>query len=82
MIAIPIFQINIADLSNTLSDYSDPYNLNFLKYLQTIQAIGLFIIPAFIIAYLFYQNSLEYLKLKTAPNALSIGLCIFILLSA
>ena len=82
MIAIPIFQINIADLSSTLSDYSDPDNLNFLKYLQTIQAIGLFIIPAFIIAYLFDKNSSEYLKLRTTPNALSIGLCIFILLSA
>ena len=64
LIAIPIFHINITDLTNVLTDYNDPDNIKFLKYLQTIQAIGLFIIPAFIIGYFFYTRSTIYLKFK------------------
>jgi len=65
LIAIPIFQINISNLTNVLSNYNDPNNISFLKYLQTIQAIGLFIVPAFIIAYLFNSSSLKYLKFNS-----------------
>ena len=64
LIAIPIFHININDLSNVLTNYNDPDNIKFLKYLQTIQAIGLFIIPAFIIGYFFHSRSTIYLKFK------------------
>lgn len=64
LIAIPVFHINISDLSTVLSDYNDPDNIRFLKYLQTLQAIGLFIAPAFIIAYVFTQKTNDYLKLK------------------
>lgn len=64
LIAIPIFHININDLNNVLTDYNDPDNIKFLKYLQTIQAVGLFIIPAFIIGYFFHSRSTIYLKFK------------------
>ncbi len=64
LIAIPIFHININDLNNVLTDYNDPDNIKFLKYLQTIQAIGLFIIPAFVIGYFFHSKSAIYLKFK------------------
>lgn len=62
LFAIPIFHINISELSSTFTDYNDPDNLKFLKYLQTLQAIGLFIIPAFIIGYVFHSKSTVYLK--------------------
>lgn len=62
LIAIPIFQIDITDLTHFLSDYNDPDNLRFLKYLQTIQAFGLFIVPAFIIGFLFHSRPASYLK--------------------
>lgn len=65
LIALPIFHINISNLSNVLSDYNDPATIRFLKYLQTIQAIGLFIIPAFIIGYIFSTKSTTYLKFKS-----------------
>ncbi len=64
LIAIPIFHININDLNSVLTDYNDPDNIKFLKYLQTIQAVGLFIIPAFIIGYFFHSRSTRYLKFK------------------
>lgn len=62
LIAIPIFHIHLSDLTQLLSDYSNPDNLRFLKFLQTLQAIGLFIIPAFIIGYIFHSKSTAYLK--------------------
>lgn len=82
LFAIPVFQINISELDTFLSDYSDPNNLNFLKYLQTIQSIGLFIIPAFIIAYLFGSKNSDYLNIKQPISPLTILLSIFILLTS
>lgn len=73
LIAIPIFHINILDLSAVLSNYSDPDNIQFLKYLQTLQAIGLFIVPAFIIAFLFNPKANTYLKF----NSISIRSVLF-----
>ena len=64
LFAVPIFHINIADLPNVLSNYTEPNNIRFLKYLQTLQAIGLFIIPAFIIGYIFHSKSIKYLKFE------------------
>jgi hypothetical protein len=81
LIAIPIFQINISNLTNVLSNYNDPENLSFLKYLQTIQAIGLFIIPSFIIAYLFNTDSIKYLKFSSI-SIRPITLTIIILLGS
>ena len=63
-VAIPFFGfksiINISDLNNL----SDPQNIIILKYFQTVQAIGLFIIPPFILGYLFEGNMLNYLYLN------------------
>ncbi|MDA3953158.1 MAG: CPBP family intramembrane metalloprotease [Bacteroidales bacterium] len=64
LFAIPLFHINIADLPNVLTNYTEPENIKFLKYLQTLQAIGLFILPAFIVAYIFHSKSIKYLKFE------------------
>lgn len=64
LIAVPLFHLNITDLTNVLTNYTDPENIKFLKYLQTLQAIGLFILPAFIIAYIFHSKSTKYLKFE------------------
>lgn len=80
-IAIPIFNLNIFEIQNATTDFTNPTNLNFLKYLQTIQAIGLFIIPAFIIGYFLNENSFAYLsftkkiKIQTLFAVLVIMLC-------
>lgn len=80
-IGIPLFNISFSDLSSVLANYSSPENLKFLKYLQTIQAIGLFILPAFIIGYFFHANTLKYLKFKSISTT-SIILILFIMISA
>ncbi|MFC2151371.1 lysostaphin resistance A-like protein [Bacteroidota bacterium] len=81
LVAIPLFHININDLTGVLSDYNDPDNIRFLKYLQTIQALGLFIIPAFIIGYIFNSKSTAYLKFNLISNR-SFVLIFFIFLAA
>lgn len=80
LIAIPLFHINLSDLSSTLSDYSNPNNLSFLKYLQSMQAFGLFILPAFIIAYLFRSD--HYLAFNKKVNSKTIFISIFILVAS
>lgn len=80
-IGIPLFDISLAELPSAIANYSEPGNLKFLKYLQTIQAIGLFIVPAFIIGYFFHQNSFRYLKFNPI-GIYSAILVVFIMVSA
>ncbi len=80
LVAIPIFQINLFEIENVLSDYNDPHNVAFLKYLQTLQAIGFFIIPAVFLGYLFHRNSFEYLKLNKNITSSYLFLTVFILI--
>jgi uncharacterized protein len=55
---------------------------NFLKYLQTVQAIALFIIPAMLLPAFFGSNYKEYLSLKKIPSAQLIILAIVFILIA
>ncbi len=70
ILAIPLFGIGPLELINALEDLTNPENLTLLKYLQIAQSTGLFLIPPFIIAYLFSGNTLSYLKLLKAPRLL------------
>ena len=64
LIAIPFFGFDsILGMAN-LSNLNDPANLVVLKYFQTVQAIGMFILPPLILAYLFQGNIPEYLYLN------------------
>ena len=81
LFAIPIFQINLSDFTNLSNNYNDPDTLQFLKYLQIIQSIGLFIVPAFIIGYIFHNRPSVYLGFISTKSFLII-LTIFIFLAA
>jgi uncharacterized protein len=64
IISIPFFGISsIFDVLEA-GDISNPDSIVILKFLQTMQAIGLFIIPPLILGYLFYGNTLVYLYLN------------------
>lgn len=68
--AIPIFEINIFDASNGFKNFDNPQTISMLKYFQIIQSIGLFLVPPFIIAYLFGDKTFNYLKLTKKPSLL------------
>jgi len=61
LIAVPVFNIPINELTHQIGNYKNPDNFVFLKYLQTVQSLGLFVIPAFIIGYLMHNNTITYL---------------------
>lgn len=64
VLAIPIFGLDsISNISN-LNDLSNPENIILLKYFQVVQSIGLFIVPPFILGWLFYGRITEYLYLN------------------
>jgi len=53
-------------LTNSLSasGLDSPESVNFLKYFQVLQSVGLFVVPPFIIAWLYHEDILEYLYLN------------------
>jgi membrane protease YdiL (CAAX protease family) len=57
----------------------DAENIGLLKYFQLAQSIGLFVIPPFILAYLFGSNVLRYLQINKSPLWKSILLSLVII---
>lgn len=68
IVAIPIFGLDSVSSIATVTDFSDPESICFLKYFQVIQSIGAFIVPPFIVAWLFQGRIANYLFLnRKAP---------------
>jgi membrane protease YdiL (CAAX protease family) len=82
VIAIPIFRLTIADLQNILMAGVQTQNISFLKYLQVIQSVGTFLLPALLLAWLFTGNSYAYLQINTRIKISSIVIVIISILFA
>lgn len=68
IIAIPFFGLSsIMDMPN-INNLGNPESIVILKYFQTVQAIGLFILPPLILGYLFQGSIKEYLYLNKYFN--------------
>jgi membrane protease YdiL (CAAX protease family) len=72
LLIIPLFNIDIFQISEVLTNFEDARNIRILKYFQILQSFGIFIIPSFILAFLFGFNILQYLHLNQKPIAISI----------
>jgi len=68
IVAIPFF--GLENLMNSLSagGMNSPESINFLKYFQVVQSIGLFILPPFILAWLYHGNFGEYLQIDRTTS--------------
>ncbi len=64
VIAIPLFGFDSMLSIPTINDLNNPESIRFLKYFQVVQSIGVFIIPPFILGWLFHGNVSEYLNLN------------------
>ena len=64
LLAPLILGIPLTELMNTVNGVNTAQNLNLMRYMQTLQSISLFIIPAFFAAYLFSGNVTGYLCLS------------------
>jgi len=70
LIAIPFFGM-AGVMDSITAAASTPESVNFLKYFQVVQSIGLFVVPPFILAYLYDGNMGEYLQLNRSTQAVS-----------
>lgn len=79
ILAIPLFGLDqvIGMLSGL--DFSDPDSMNILKFFQVFQSIGLFIVPPFIVAWLFHSSISEYLNLSKKPMLPAIILVVLLI---
>lgn len=82
VIAIPIFNLSISELNAYLSNQPGTENIQFFKYLQTLQAIGLFIAPAIVLPYFFGHSPAKYLMVNKSVSINNIFSIIFIMIFA
>jgi len=80
VVAIPFFGLESFSSIVNSSVSMDENNIPFLKYIQVVQSIGLFIIPSLILAYLFGGKVSEYLKTNKTPQFRSAIVAIAIIL--
>lgn len=67
VIAIPVWGMDLIT-SVTTPDANNLQSIIILKYFQVVQALGVFIVPPFILAWLFQGEILEYLKMNKGVN--------------
>jgi len=78
VVSIPFYGFeNFSKMISSSVNMGDE-NISFLKFMQIIQSIGLFIIPSLLLAILFGDNISSYLKLDRKPYQTSIVLSIII----
>lgn len=67
LFAIPLFQLSFSEMFD-LFEQGDIINYTaFFKYFQIIQSISIFVVPPFIIAWLYSRDPYSYLKLDSYP---------------
>lgn len=80
--AMVVYGIGMTELQLLLSDFSNPRTISIFKFIQTISGIGVFIIPALVLAYVFDEQPNKYLSLTVKVNSSSVILASIALLVA
>lgn len=80
--ATAIYGVSIMQLQTMLNDFTNPTAISILKFIQTISTIGIFIIPALVIAFLFDHQPMNYLRVNKIVNAVSAVLVVIALVAA
>lgn len=65
--AVPIFGINFSDFASYL-DIKNPNNIPFIKFMQAIQHMGMYLFPPLIAAFVYSKKPSVYLKSNTYPS--------------
>lgn len=82
VVAIPFFGVDSMLSITNISDLNNPETIKVLKYFQVVQSIGVFIIPPFILGWLFHGNIAEYLSLNKSVNFDSVLLVLLLSFAA
>jgi uncharacterized protein len=82
MTVMATYGINMMEMQNLLSDPETPMSISILKIVQTFSAIGTFLIPPFILAYLFDGRPSSYLSLDKKSSVTSFVIVTIAMLAA
>lgn len=74
-----IYGVNLTEMQNLIQNTSNPKNLSILKFFQTLQSIGVFIIPPFIVAWFLNDRVSVFLQYNKKPDLKSVLLVIAII---
>ncbi len=82
VIAIPLFGVDSIMNMTLIDEMNNPEGIRILKYFQVVQSIGVFIVPPFVLAWLFHGNITEYLSLNKKINLSSVILVLVLSFAA
>ncbi len=82
IIAIPFFGLDAMLNLPGIDSLNNPEGIMILKYFQVIQSVGVFVVPPFILGWLFNGNIAEYLSLNKSVNFASVFLVLVISFAA
>lgn len=69
VLATVIYGVSMAEMGTIMNEMNSPLSLPIMRLVQTFSSIGTFVLPPFVIAYLFSQRPAEYLGLDEKPKA-------------
>ena len=68
LLGVPLFHLRSADMNNMFFQGIQTQDTAFLKYLQVIQSVGTFFIPAIMLGWLFTGDPYVYLKINKSAK--------------
>lgn len=80
IIPMLVFDVSMEKLMSSLQDFSDQENISLLKYFQILQTLGLFIIPAILLAILFFEQGLKQFGFQEKTTITTLGWVVVIML--
>jgi len=78
----PFMSFSFADIQDVYSNLTTPFNINLLKYIQALSTLGLFVVPPFIVAKIFYGHATKPLWLKNKISGRTIVAVVLIMIFA
>jgi membrane protease YdiL (CAAX protease family) len=82
VVAIPLFGLDSMLSIPAIDEMDNPASIRVLKYFQVVQSIGVFIVPPFILAWLYHGKIAEYLNLDKQVNFESVFLVLVLSIAA
>ena len=81
LIAMPLFGIGLSDLLTISADHTNPRALPLLRYLQSVQSVGLFILPSLAAGYLFTGDGISFAGLHKRGRVGSYLITLFLIVA-
>jgi len=78
-LSIPLFGLSLGQLTEFFESGGLQENLMLLKYFQSVQSLGMFVLPPFVIAWLYSRNTAAYLTVNVTPSLTSYLLVVAII---